>query len=82
VRRWQAPAGQPDGELLLNGESMTTLAALSADGAWLATGSGGSDAADDNQTSVRLWDLKTGQARLLGQRQAGGQIRRRCCQVG
>jgi WD40 repeat protein len=74
VRRWQAPAGQPAGELLLNGESMTTSAALSADGAtpsgtpraWLATGSGGSDAADENQTSVRLWDLKTGQARLLG----------------
>jgi len=66
VRRWQAPAGQPAGELLLNGESMTTTAALSADGAWLATGSGGSEAADENQTSVRLWDLKTGQARLLG----------------
>jgi WD40 repeat protein len=66
VRRWQAPAGQPAGELMANGESMTTVAALSADGAWLATGSGGSDAADENQTSVRLWDLKTGQARLLG----------------
>jgi len=66
VRRWQAPAGLPAGELLLNGISMTTTAALSADGAKLATGSGGSDAADDNQTAVRLWDLKTGQARLLG----------------
>jgi WD40 repeat protein len=66
VRRWQAPAGQPAGELLLNGESMTTSAALSANAAWLATGSGGSGASDDNQTSVRLWDLQTGQARLLG----------------
>jgi WD40 repeat protein len=66
VRRWQAPAGQPAGELMLNGESMTTTAALSADGAKLATGSGGSDATEDNQTAVRLWDLETGQARLLG----------------
>jgi WD40 repeat protein len=66
VRRWQAPAGQPAGELLLNGESMTTSAVLSPDGAWLATGSGGYDVSDDNQTSVRLWDLKTSQARLLG----------------
>ena len=45
---------------------MTTSAALSADGAWLATGSGGYDVSDDNQTSVRLWDLKTSQVRLLG----------------
>ena len=66
VRRWQAPGGQPAGELLLNNESITTTADLSADGANLATGSGGWDTADDNQTSVRLWDLKTGQARLLG----------------
>jgi hypothetical protein len=66
VRRWQVPTGQPAGEMLVNGESMTTSAALSSDGGWMATGSGGFEAFDDNQTSVRLWNLKINQVRVLG----------------
>ena len=66
VRRWQAPSGQAAGDQLLNSEWMTTSAALSPDGQWMATGSGGYDTSNDNQTSVRLWNLKTNDVRLLG----------------
>ncbi len=66
VLRWQAPAGEAAGEKLLNKEGMTTSVALSLDGSWMATGSAGYDASDDNQTSVRLWNLKTSEVRLLG----------------
>ncbi len=66
VLRWQTPSGKALGEQLLNQQWMTTSAALSPDGNWMATGSGGYDSNDDNQTSVRLWNLKTGDVRLLG----------------
>ncbi len=66
VRRWATPSGEALGEQLLNPEWMTNSAALNPDGNWMATGSGGYDATDDNQTSVRLWNLKTGEVRLFG----------------
>ncbi len=66
VLRWQAPTGKALGEQLLNQEWMTTAAALSRDGEWMATGSGGYVSSDDNQTSVRVWNLTTGGVRLLG----------------
>ncbi len=66
VLRWQAPTGKALGEQLLNTDWMTTSAALSPDGKWMATGSGGYDSNDNNQTSVRLWNLAAGDVRLLG----------------
>jgi WD40 repeat protein len=70
VYRWQAPSGEALGEQLLNQEWMTTSAALSPDGNWMASGSGGYDSSDNNQTSVRLWNLKSGDVRLLGHHQS------------
>jgi WD40 repeat protein len=63
---WQPPQAAPAGELFANKAWMTTSAALSFDGALLATGSGGFETTDENQTSVRLWDMKTKQSRVLG----------------